>query len=169
MAANVKNTKEITQEQLDRAQAELNEVYREITENNIAIEDARSQGDLSENEDYKSAREKQKVLFDRRDDLESFIRNSKVSDIKSENNLGKLIKVEYLDDKTTEEFVLLGEGNVRPFENEISTSSPLGKLLYKAEKGQKLTVITEDNDRFEVKVLDIKNPNEAGKTKKHAK
>ena len=61
--------------------------------------------------------------------------------------------------------ITLGAVSADPLNNEISNESPLGKAIFKAKKGQRVTVLTEDNDRFEVKIIDIKLPKKETKKK----
>ena len=58
----------------------LKELKKLQAENIVAIQDARGQGDLSENADYDAAREQQAKLAAEIAELEANIRNAKIID-----------------------------------------------------------------------------------------
>lgn len=108
---------------------ELNDLIKsrpEITER-IAI--ARAFGDLSENEEYSSARNDQKIAENRILEIQEILKNAKV--IKPSNRsqiaLGSTITLN-LNGKTVN-YTLVGPTEANPLAGKISNESPLGKVL----------------------------------------
>ena len=85
----------ITQEGYNALLEKLKELKKMQAENLIAIQDARGQGDLSENADYDAARNQQAKIAAEIAELEANIRNAKIIDSEQVNetsNLGKYVK-----------------------------------------------------------------------------
>ena len=145
-------TKEGYEEQLKK-HTELKEAERK---NIIALQEARSQGDLSENADYDAARNNQAIIAAQLKEVEK-------------TNLGKYITVKFLDEEGSDEEVyqLVGTVQANPLEQKISDESPLGKVILHAKIGDKVLVNTEDGEKFEVKIIDISE--ELGKKNKSVK
>lgn len=146
----------ITQEEYDALIESRKELEKLLEANRQAISDARGQGDLSENADYAAAREEQSKLEATKRKIDFQLKYAEVQTQSDENNLDKLVKVRFLNDGFEDTYHIVGAVGADPIKNEISSESPLGSAIFKAHKGQQITVLTEDNDRFEVKILDIK-------------
>lgn len=108
---------------------ELNDLIKsrpEITER-IAI--ARAFGDLSENEEYSSARNDQKIAENRILEIQEILKNAKI--IKPSNRsqiaLGSTVTLN-LNGKTVD-YTLVGPTEANPLAGKISNESPLGKVL----------------------------------------
>ena len=145
----------MTQEEYDellKEQIELEERYTLVLK---AIEDARSQGDLKENYDYQSARNDQKKLDERRKDIEHKIKYAVIITASTDSNFDKLVTVKFLNENLVETYHIVGNVGTDPINNVISHESPLGKAILKAKVGQQVTVVTEDNDRFDVVIVKI--------------
>lgn len=155
----------ITQAERERLLKEKADLEKRIATLSEDVKDARSQGDLSENADYKFSREEKGKLSNRLKEIELILKNAEIVEANDENNIDKFITVEFLADNFVETYHLLGAVSADPLNNEISNESPLGKAIFKAKKGQRVTVLTEDNDRFEVKIIDIKLPKKETKKK----
>ena len=106
------------------------------------LANARSQGDLSENNDYTNAKEALEFLDGRIDELESVVKNASVIKPKSGKrdvvDLGTKVTVavglaQYV-------FNIVGEWEADPKEKKISHQSPLGKALIGGKKGDKIEV-----------------------------
>ena len=70
----------ITQEGYNALLEKLKELKKMQAENLVAIQDARGQGDLSENADYDAARNQQAKIAAEIAELEANIRNAKIID-----------------------------------------------------------------------------------------
>ena len=82
----------LTQEGYDKLVQELDYVKNVEQKKNIEdLQDARSQGDLSENADYDAARDQQAKIAARIKELELIIKNAVIISEDSGNNLGKTI------------------------------------------------------------------------------
>lgn len=150
----------ITQEGYNALLEKLKELKQMQAENLIAIQDARGQGDLSENADYDAARNQQAKIAAEIAELEANIRNAKIIDseeVSETSNLGKYVTVLFVDDddNDAETYQIVGTVEADPVNGKISSDSPLGRSILTAKAGDVVTVRTEDGDRFDVKVLKI--------------
>ncbi|MGC9069899.1 MAG: transcription elongation factor GreA [Elusimicrobiales bacterium] len=145
----------LTEEGLRKIREELQKLYKERDEINKEIEDAREQGDLTENAGYQYAKEKQGIIFRRITELETLIKNAKVVDksniSKDEVRIGA--KIEVLNIETSQKFfyqiVSIAESN--PLEGKISVSSPLGEGLLGAKVGEERIInLPSGNKRLRV-------------------
>lgn len=150
---------ELTEEgrlNLEREKQHLIDVDRP---NNIkALQDARSQGDLSENADYDAAREEQSRIEARIAEITEILKNVKIITKDSSNRVttGKNVTIEFIGMNKTESYDIVGTIEADPFEHKISNESPLGKAIMGHDKGTTLTVVTEKGKEFRVKILDVK-------------
>lgn len=127
--------------------------------NNIkALQDARSQGDLSENADYDAARDEQSRIEARIAEINEILKNVKIitKDSSDRVTTGKSVTIEFIGMKKTETYDIVGTIEADPFEHKISNESPLGKAIMGHEKGNTLTVVTEKGKEFRVKILEVK-------------
>ncbi len=148
----------ITQEGYNALLEKLKELKKLQAENIVAIQDARGQGDLSENADYDAARNAQAKIAAEIAELEANIRNAKIINIDEKNqtnNLGKLVTVVFLEDNLTEEYQIVGTIEADVMDGKISSDSPLGKAILNSKAGDEVDVRTEDGDLFKVRVAKI--------------
>ena len=124
-----------------------------------AIAEAREHGDLSENAEYTSAREKQSFIEGRIMELESKIGRAEIIDVSSitGNNVKFGATVTLIDDDTEEEIVyqIVGDDESNVKLGLLSISSPLARALINKTIGDTVEVITPKGARgYEVtKVL----------------
>jgi transcription elongation factor GreA len=136
-----------TQEGYDRAVAEL-ERLRNVERPNVilAIQEARAQGDLSENAEYDAAKEKQGQIEARLHELEDKIARAVI--IKADTAASETVvfgaQVTVVDKTLGKEIVytLVGPEDVDLLQNRISISSPIGKALIGKRKGDTVEVQT---------------------------
>lgn len=105
-----------------------------------AIAEARAQGDLSENAEYESAKEKQGFIEGRLADIEAKISQAEVIDpanIKAEGRcvFGATIELEDLDTEKKSTYQIVGDDESSIKDNKISINSPLAKALIGKEAG----------------------------------
>ena len=111
-----------------------------------AIEEARSHGDLSENAEYHSAREKQSFIEGRLAELEDKIARAEVIDIAQLP--GKIIRfgatVTVADEDTDEEttYQIVGEDEADISAGRLSVTSPLAKALIGRQSGDSVDINT---------------------------
>ena len=106
-----------------------------------AIAEARAQGDLSENAEYESAKEKQGFIEGRIADIEAKISQAEVIDPSSLNAggrcvFGATIEMEDLDTEHKSTYQIVGDDESNIKENKISINSPLAKALIGKEEGE---------------------------------
>ena len=106
-----------------------------------AIAEAQAQGDLSENAEYESAKEKQGFIEGRIADIEAKISQAEVIDPSSLNAggrcvFGATIEMEDLDTEQKSTYQIVGDDESNIKENKISINSPLAKALIGKEEGE---------------------------------
>ena len=122
------------------------------------LKEAISYGDLSENAEYDAAKNEQAELEERIFKLENMIKNAKVlkeEEISSDKvNLGHTVKVEYVDEKETETYKIVGSNEADPLSNLISNESAIGGGLIGAKIGEVVEIEIPDGI-VRLKVLEI--------------
>ncbi|MCR5705545.1 MAG: transcription elongation factor GreA [Acholeplasmatales bacterium] len=151
---------EITEEGYAAVLAEYQNLKDVLIPANIqALQDARSQGDLSENADYDAARDEQARLNARSLELENIIKNHKIIEVdKSKKvSIGKNVNITYVDLGKTFDFAIVGTIEADPINGKISSESPLGKALMGAKKGDTVTVVSESGKESRVLINSVSN------------
>ena len=122
----------------------------------VAIAEARSFGDLSENAEYDEARNEQAKNEARIKELEELIQNAEVVDETMHDaetvGLGSTVKVE--KNGKLVEYKIVGSNEADPFANMVSDLSPVGKALVGAKKGETVTFDTPAGTAS-LKILDV--------------
>lgn len=147
----------LTNEGLNKLKEELDylkSVKRE--EVILALKDARALGDLSENAEYDAARNEQAQVESRIAELEAMIDNAIIiTDIKTDKvGIGNSVKIEYVEDKDTETYSIVGSNEVDPFNNKISNESPIAKAIMGLAVGD-IAKVESPNGQYSVKVVQI--------------
>ena len=111
----------------------------------VAIAEARSFGDLSENSEYDEARNEQAKVEARIKELDELIQHAEVIDESQINTkvvgLGSLVKVSKNGEIV--EFSIVGSNEANPFENKISDLSPVGHALSGKKQGDKVEIMAK--------------------------
>lgn len=147
----------ITQEGYDGLKKRLEQLKQEEKENIIALQEARAQGDLSENADYDAARDNQARIAAELKEVENKLNNAVIITGDGDSNLGKCVTVKFLDDEETETYFLVGTVESDPLANKISDISPLGKAILHAKVGDNVRVKLEDGEQFDVEIVNVQN------------
>lgn len=130
----------------------------------VELQEARAQGDLSENADYDAAREHQAQVEGRIRELEAMIKNAEIiteSDGKknaSKNavvKLGSTVTIEDLSDGEKITFNIVGTIEADPFNGKLSNTTPLAEVIMDKKVGDVATV-TRVEEPYDVKILEIK-------------
>ena len=147
----IKKSISLTAEGKKELEAELKELIANRPAIAERIATARAFGDLSENEEYSSARNEQKVAEGRILEIQDILANSKIIRGGKKNTvvLGATVSLD-MDGKKIE-YTLVGTTEADPFSGKISNESPIGKALLGHKAGDKF----EFNGK-KVKVIDIK-------------
>lgn len=111
------------------------------------IKEAREQGDLSENAEYDAAKDEQRDIETRIEELEKILKNAEVV-IEDEVDLDKVsigCKVRILDLEYNEEleYKIVGSSEADSLKGKFSNESPVGKELLGAKQGDKVSVDTQ--------------------------
>ena len=134
------------QEQLEKL------INVDIPANSKEIAVARSYGDLSENFEYKAAKDMQRVLMARRADLEAMMSKVRPTDFseapKGVAGIGSTVTLDYPDGRS-EHFHILGEWDQQPEKHVISSSTRMAKALAGKQPGDKVLVPTEGGAEIE--------------------
>lgn len=122
------------------------------------IKEAREQGDLSENAEYDAAKDEQRDIELRIEELEKLLKNAEVI-VEEEIDLDKIsigCKVKVFDDEYKEEmeFRIVGSTEANSLQNKISNESPVGRELIGKSVGDVVTVETQAGI-VQYKVLEI--------------
>ena len=153
-----KNVVYLTQEGLDELKKELDNLINvRRPENIIAIKEARSLGDLSENAEYDAARNEQAQIEARIQQLEKMLENvSIITDVSNETvGIGNTVSIKYVDDDEEDEYKIVGSQEADPFESKISNESPIAKALFDHKVGDIVTV-ESPNGSYDVEIIEIK-------------
>src|SRR4030043_564425 len=134
---------QITKEGLEVLQKELDvllETKRPKLVERLAF--ARNQGDLSENNDYQTAKEELEFLDGRIAQLEEVLKNVVI--VQAKNGHKSLFevgnKVTLKVDGEKQIYFVVGDWEADPKEKKISHTSPLGKALVGKKIGEKIEV-----------------------------
>ncbi|MGN0483723.1 MAG: transcription elongation factor GreA [Lachnospiraceae bacterium] len=127
------------------------------------IKEAREQGDLSENAEYDAAKDEQRDIEARIEEIEKILKNAEVV-VEEEVDLDKInigCKVRILDCEFDEELVykIVGSTEANSLQGKISNESPVGKALIGAKVGETVKVETQVGE-LEYKVLEIQRSEE---------
>ncbi|MEZ4357971.1 MAG: transcription elongation factor GreA [Eubacteriales bacterium] len=110
------------------------------------IKVARAFGDLSENAEYDEAKNEQARVEMEIATLEKMLKTATVIDEKSVSfdvvSVGTTVKVLDIEDKSEEEFYIVGSAEVDVAKNKISNESPVGRALLGHNAGDVVTVET---------------------------
>lgn len=150
----------VTQTGYEELKEELKKLVHE--ERNIVIQElqeARAQGDLSENADYDAARDHQARVEARIAELENMLSNVEIIDdtkVKKKTvSLGSTVEIEDLDSHEKETYTIVGSVEADPFNGKLSNVTPLAMALLDAKAGATVTVTNVDKP-YKVKILALK-------------
>lgn len=124
----------------------------------VKIREAREQGDLSENAEYDAAKDEQRDIEARIEEIEKILKNAEVvveDEVDSDKiNVGCKVDVYDVEFEEEIEFQIVGSTEANSLEGKISNESPVGKALIGAKKGQTVQV-EMPSGVMEYKVLEI--------------
>lgn len=122
------------------------------------IKEAREQGDLSENAEYDAAKDEQRDIEARIEQLEKLLKNAEVvveEEIDLEKiNIGCRVKLLDMDEDEEMEFKIVGSTEANSLQNKISNESPVGHALLGRKVGDVVDVETQAGV-IQYKVLEI--------------
>ena len=135
----------LTYEGLKKLEDELQDLKvnqrREIAQK---IKEAREQGDLSENAEYDAAKDEQRDIEARIEQIEKILKNAEVvldEEIDLDKiSIGCLVRVLDVEYDEEEEYRLVGSSEASSLQNKISNESPFGQALIGAKVGDVVEV-----------------------------
>ena len=139
--------KQITKEGYDELQNELSErKTKKRSEIAARIEDAKAQGDLSENSEYDEARAEQAENETRIEELEAILKAVEVVDDSNLStdkvSLGSTVTLQNTATKQEYKYKLVGESEIDFKKKRISEYSPVGRAISNHKKGKTVSVST---------------------------
>ncbi len=150
---------EVTKEGLEELKQEFEELTKvKLPEVVARVAKAREHGDLSENSEYKSARDDKDIIDSRIAEIERILANAKVvkrSKSHKKVGVGSTVVISLEGEKTKHEFKIVGEFESDPEEGRISNVSPIGKALLGKKKGSKVKVKVPAGDKV-YEIIEIK-------------
>ena len=153
----------LTYEGLKKYEEEL-ENLKVVRRQEVAekIKEARAQGDLSENAEYDAAKDEQRDIEARIEQLEKILKNAEVVDEEEVDlekiNVGCRVKVLDVEENEECEYKIVGSTEADSLKGKISNESPVGKALIGAKVGDVVDVETVAGV-YQYKVLDIQRSN----------
>ena len=126
------------------------------------IKEAREQGDLSENAEYDAAKDEQRDIEARIEEIEKILKNAEVV-VEDEGDFDKInigCSVLVYDKEFDEEiqFKIVGSTEANSLQGKISNESPVGQALLGKKVGDEIQVETQAGV-MEYKVLKIERAN----------
>lgn len=111
------------------------------------IKEAREQGDLSENAEYDAAKDEQRDIEARIEELEKILKNVEVV-VEDEVDLDKInigccVKIRDLEYNEDLEYKIVGSTEANSLKGKISNESPVGKALIGSKMGDIVEVETQ--------------------------
>lgn len=126
------------------------------------IKEAREQGDLSENAEYDAAKDEQRDIEARIEEIDKILKNAEVvvEDEVDVNVINIGCKVRIFDIEYAEEleYKIVGSTEANSLKGKISNESPLGIALLGRHVGETVDV-TINNNTLQYKILEIQKSN----------
>jgi len=124
----------------------------------MKIKEAREQGDLSENAEYDAAKDEQRDIEARIEELEGILKNAEVileDEVDFDKiNVGCMVRVFDLTYDEEMDFKIVGSTEANSLTGKISNESPVGQALLGKKVGELVTVDTQAGE-IKYKVVEI--------------
>ena len=153
----------LTYEGLRQLEEELHDLKvnkrREVAQK---IKEAREQGDLSENAEYDAAKDEQRDIEARIEEIDRILRNAEVV-LEDEVdvdviNIGCRVKIFDMEYDEELEYKIVGSAEANSLKGRISNESPLGMALLGKREGDVVDVETHSGT-IQYKILEIQKSN----------
>jgi transcription elongation GreA/GreB family factor len=133
---------------LERRKAEYEQLVKvKIPENSKEIALARSYGDLSENFEFKAAKQMQSVLMRRKAELEQMLHNARGTSFEnvdaSRVSIGTIVTLRSVDTNKEETYTILGAWDGDPNRHIISYQTVIGQALLGRKVGESVSLNTD--------------------------
>ena len=141
--------KKITYEGLKKLEDELHDLKvnrrQEVAEK---IKEARELGDLSENAEYDAAKDEQRDIEARIEEIDKILKNVEVVDEDevdlSKVSIGCKVKIKDLEFNDELEFKVVGSTEANTLKGKISDESPVGRAISGRKVGEVVEVETQE-------------------------
>ncbi|MDK2807477.1 MAG: transcription elongation factor GreA [Clostridiales bacterium] len=126
------------------------------------IKEAREQGDLSENAEYDAAKDEQRDIEARIEEIDKILKNAEVvveEDVDVNRiNIGCKVILKDVEYDEIIEYKIVGSTEANSLKGKISNESPVGKALIGKKKGAVVAVETPAGD-IHYEILEIQKSN----------
>ena len=134
---------------LKKLEDELNDLkVNKRKEISLKIGEAREQGDLSENAEYDAAKDEQRDIEARIEEIEGILKHAEVIDEDEADitrvNIGCKVKLHDIDFDEDMEFMIVGSMEANSLNGKMSNESPVGRALIGAMAGDVVEVEMPD-------------------------
>lgn len=152
---------ELTEKDIQKMEEEIE--HRKVVVRKQALEDvktARAHGDLSENFEYKAAKQFKNENERRIRYLEKMIKTAVIiSEDSAEDEVGmnNTVDVYFEEDDETETYKLVTTVRSNSLKNLISRESPLGKAIFGHKVGDRCEVVVNESYSYFVQIKRIEN------------
>ncbi len=125
----------------------------------VKIKEAREQGDLSENAEYDAAKDEQRDIELRIEEIDNILKNAEV--IVEEDvdvnviNIGCQVKLRDIEFDEIMEYKIVGSTEADCLNGKISNESPVGMALMGAKAGDTIEVESSTGDIAQYEILEI--------------
>lgn len=150
----------LTEEGLNKLEDELQDLkVNKRKEVATKIKEAREQGDLSENAEYDAAKDEQRDIELRIEEIEKILKNAEVVSNKDVDvnaiNIGSTVRIKDLKFNEEMEYKIVGSTEADILGGKISNESPVGVALIGAKVGDKIEVETPSGQVMQYEILEI--------------
>ena len=125
----------------------------------VKIKEAREQGDLSENAEYDAAKDEQRDIELRIEEIDNILKNAEV--VVEEDvdlnviNVGCKVKLKDLEFDEIMEYKIVGSTEADCLNGKISNDSPVGVALIGSKAGDTIEVESPNGDMVKYEILEI--------------
>ena len=151
----------LTQSDVKKIEQEIE--HRKLVVRKAAIKDvqvARAQGDLSENFEYKAAKQFKNQNESRIRYLERMLKTAEIVDDRSnedEVGINKTVSVHFVEDNEDEVYRIVTSIRGNSMKKLVSIESPIGKALMGHKVGDTIEVKVNDSYSYHLKITNIEN------------
>lgn len=151
----------LTEEGLAKLEDELQDL-KVVKRKEVAakIKEAREQGDLSENAEYDAAKDEQRDIEIRIEEIEKILKNAEIvtnEDVDANAiNIGSTVRIKDLEFDEEMEYKIVGSTEADVLGNKISNESPVGVALIGSKAGDTIEIETPNGEMVQYKILEIK-------------
>ena len=120
----------------------------------VKIKEAREQGDLSENAEYDAAKDEQRDIELRIEEIDKILKNADV-DLNA-ISIGCTVTLRDIEFDEEMEYKIVGSTEADCLNGKISNESPVGVALIGSKEGDKIEIETPTGEMIKYEILGIK-------------